>query len=209
MPSMYRFVLKFGAGDKLDETTSSIKACVGSTRQLGPDLYDALSQDMKPSTSDPFLAFRHAMLRLAYTGPERILTPSDIKRSFTKEAKQKVEAANRLIVEICQLMSSLPDTDGSLRLFRAHYESEVVMLTLEKRHKDMPPSATTIEGAAKVLCDLVKDKSGRVLSEKWDAHKPDHLVAASSTSGAKSVGTAVSLELYIFIILFQACFGNI
>lgn len=121
---MYRFVLKFGAGQLLDERTGTIK--VSSDRQLGPDMNDALSQDMKPSTPNP-LNFWHAMLRLAYAGPEKALTPSDVKRSLMKEAKGKVEAAN-------QLTMLVTDHSGELKLLEANFQSETVMLALGKKH---------------------------------------------------------------------------
>lgn len=194
MPSMYRFVLKFGAGDTLDETLSSIKSCAGSARQLGADLYDALSQDMKPSTADPFLAFRHAMLRLAYTGPEKILSPSDVKRSFGKEYKTKVETANALMLEVKKLASEAdPSDEDGLGPLLASFESELVMLALGKQHKDLILSADSFEGAAYVLCDRAKEKCGKVISTKWDGKKPAPKAALSS--GSKVVGASVSLEL--------------
>ncbi len=204
MPGMYRFVLKFGAGQLLEETTSTIKAQVSSDRQLGPDMYDALSQDMKPSTADPFLIFRHAMLRLAYTGPEKVLTPSDVKRSFMKEAKVKVEAANKLMAEVKNLMSPLYVTDhsGELRLLEANFQSEIIMLALGKKHKDMDPWAESMEGAAQVLRDLVKDKSGSVITEKWAAHRPKE---TSSSSGPKSMGKTLPLESSIRLCFCFLC----
>ncbi len=194
MPSMYRFVLKFGAGDTLDETLSSIKSCTGSARQLGGDLYDALSQDMKPSTADPFLAFRHAMLRLAYTGPEKILSPSDVKRSFGKEYKTKVEAANTLMLEVKKLVTSAdPGDEHGLGPDLGSFENDLVMLALGKQHKEMILCADSFDGAAYVLCDRVKEKCGKVISTKWDGKKP--APKAASSSGSKAVGVSVSLEL--------------
>ena len=207
MPSMYRFVLKFGAGDTLDETLSSIKSCAGSARQLGPDLYDALSQDMKPSTADPFLAFRHAMLRLAYTGPEKILSPSDVKRSFGKEYKTKVEAANALMLEVKKLIKSAdPSDDDGLSILLGSFESELIMLALGKQHKEMILNADSFEGAAYVLCERVKEKCGKVISTKWDGKKP--APKAASSSGPKAGGSTVSLQLNYWRYLLEFVLGS-
>ena len=194
MPGMYRFVLKFGAGKMLDYTTETIKSQVGSDRQLGPDMYDALSQDMKPSTADPFLVFRHAMLRLAYTGPDKVLNPGDIRRSLSKECKTKVEAATKLILEIQALVTPLVDAQGGVKVLMAKFQSEIVMLALGKKHKDMAPWASSMEGTAQALCDLVKEKTGQVISEKWETHRPDPKAVCTS-SGSKSSGKTLPLDI--------------
>ena len=194
MPGMYRFVLKFGAGKMLDYTTETIKSQVGSDRQLGPDMYDALSQDMKPSTADPFATFRHALLRLAYTGPDKVLNPGDVRRSLSKECKAKVEEATKLILEIMVRVSSLPDPQGEVKVLVAKFQSEIVMLVLGKKHKDMVPWASSMEGTAQVLCDLVKEKTGQIISDKWEAHRPDPKTSSTSSAGSKPSGKTLPLD---------------
>lgn len=58
----------------------------------------------------------------------------------------------------------------------------------------MDPWAESMEGAAQVLCDLVKDKSGSVINAKWEAHGP---IETSSSSGPKSMGKTLPLKVQL------------
>ena len=96
----------------------------------------------------------------------------------------------------------MTDHSGELRLLEANFQSEIIMLALGKKHKDMDPWAESMEGAAQVLCDLVKDKSGSVITEKWAAHRPKE---TSSSSGPKSMGKTLPLESSIRLCFCFLC----
>lgn len=112
MPGMFRFVLKFSGRNLMEETLARIKVMAAPSRQLGLDMYEVLSQDPKPSSGDQFIHFRHSTLLAAYTGPEKLLTPADVRKMHNKDNKDQISAANRLIREIQKLVQKLSDPTG-------------------------------------------------------------------------------------------------
>ena len=116
------------------------------------------------------------MLRLAYTGPEKILSPSDVKRSFGKEYKTKVEAANALMLEVKKLIKSAdPSDDDGLSILLGSFESELIMLALGKQHKEMILNADSFEGAAYVLCETCEGEvwEGDFNQVGWKEARPE------------------------------------
>lgn len=181
VPFMYQFVLKFGAEDLLLRTVA-----LGKTRNVGKEIYEVLCQDPKPALSDPLLHVRHSMLRMAYTGPERILSSSDFKRLFQKDFKNAMEKCNLLLMDVnekvkTQHASVTSEMNEALLVF----EQEMILCTLGKVHKDVV-SRDSIEEAAVHLVDALETLTGTRLSNQWNAAKKEGQPAPAAAPAASS-----------------------
>lgn len=182
MPSMYRFCLKYGGNALLEKTESRIKMAGQCTRNLGPDVYDVLSQDPRPAHEDPLLYLRHALLIFLYAGPEKVLSLGDVRKMHAKDSRQNAMKANRLLIEVDGLFEKAAAKDQAenaedfIRL-----SHELALLALDKKHAKFPTSKT-MEGAVGAFAKAFKDKSGKTFTEKYDGF----LEVLATKTGTKS-----------------------
>lgn len=194
MPGMFRFVLKFSGGGLIDDTLARVKAMATPTRQLGPDFFEVLTQDPRPPTGDQYLHLRHAMLLAAYTGPEKLLSPADARKLHSKDLKVQMSASNNLIFEVRKLVEPLGDPKGDFSRALTAFETEVVLITLQKTHKDVP-TRDTVEQAACCFCDALQELGAARISTKWDSFRPAKREESSARKGGKIAPKAVFLSL--------------
>lgn len=74
----------------------------GQSKPMGTSWWETLSTDCKGSDQIPF--FRQAMIKLALTG--HVLTPTAMKKIFTKDTLPKAIAANRCMSMIRELLQN-------------------------------------------------------------------------------------------------------
>ncbi|CAJ1382303.1 unnamed protein product [Effrenium voratum] len=83
VPHLYTFALKCAGGRSavfLQETENFVRAHAPSSRMLGPDIWEILSQDARGPAQN--VLFRHALVKLAYI--RDTLTAQEARKAFTK-----------------------------------------------------------------------------------------------------------------------------
>ena len=125
LPGIFTFVRRYGGGAASDSFLSRsekhIRAHGYASRSLGADFWAALSSECKGSANQRVL-WRHMLLKLAFCGPEKLLTLADVRRSMSaKDIIAKADEAEKLANRMKQLLSS----DGRLT-------PEVVAATLSE-----------------------------------------------------------------------------
>eukprot|EP00435_Cladocopium_sp_Y103_P048952 s1320_g14.t1 len=183
MPNMFAFLRIYGAG-LLKRTNMIVKASATAAprRQLGADFFEVLSQEPKPRDANPFVNFRHALLAAAYTCPDKMLTTADARKLGAKGSQKSIEEANQMMVEIEKLVQAkIPvEKQASIAPLLGLFESQLVFLALDKKHKEIS-LFETMGHAALALCKEVHEASGITLSNQWD-----DLDSATSASGQQS-----------------------
>ncbi|CAJ1453487.1 unnamed protein product [Effrenium voratum] len=183
-----------GAPGMLQRSESFIKAHAVSGRQLGADFFENLSLDTKPPTANQCLMFRHALLRLAYSVPvEKFVTAADAKKMHNRDVKAKVDMANSFMQKASQLpQSSQVPSDPAISSCFLACEHELVLIALDKRHRDIN-CPSTMEAAMCKLCDLVEKASGIRMTTEWDKFKE-----AAAQASATAVSSVASTQLREF-----------
>ena len=166
MPGMFKFLKKFGGG-MLARTEAFIKSSAGSSRQLGPDFFEHLSLDPKPQTQNPCVMFRHALLVAGYTCPiDKFLNASDVKKLFAKDFMPDNIAANAMMGEIDSLIKATFPTEhphkSEIDQLQVAFERNLVMVALQKKHKDLPDLADLNECAIALCSGIEKATGGTV-----------------------------------------------
>lgn len=182
MPHMFTFCVLYGS-TLLERTTRIVASSNAPRRSLGADFYDALSQQPKPKDSDPWIYFRHALLACAYTTPaEKLISAGDARKLAAKGGAEGIEKANGLMKEIHNMVVSMVPSSQvpTLAPLLGLFESQLVYLALDKKHKDITVMST-MEHACLALCKEVHEAVGITLSKQWD-----HLDDPSGQTGKAS-----------------------
>ena len=195
VPWIFGFVVKFAGGrdgSVLLETELAIKMC-GSTaqRELGAMFWDNLSRELKGAA--PVLRLRHAVLRLAIIGPEKMVAASDVRKLSSTGMKEQVLKADELLMEVRTLVQNHMTDDNRQELLKDlfDFELEVAAIVLEKKHKEHKICGS-VEEAAQMLVDRVAEHTDVVISTKWEGHRAEPIASsatASSSGGAGFVAT--------------------
>ena len=189
MPFMFRFITKFctGAPGSLHRIESFVKLAATSGRQLGGEFFEGLSMDARPPQSNSCLFFRHALLAVAYTvAAPKLILPADTKKLMNKDAKIKIEKANELLKKVRELEELKVPQNPSLARYFLAFETDLVLLALEKRHRDIKLSPT-MESAAFKLCQDVQKECGVTLSTEWDSFQESAAQPSSSNAAPQTV----------------------
>ena len=137
------------------------------------------------------------MLRMAYTGPEKILSSSDFKRLFQKDFKNAMEKSNLLLMDVSEKVktqhaSVTSEMNEALLVF----EQEMILCTLGKVHKDVV-SRDSIEEAAVHLVDALETLTGTRLSNQWNAAKKEGQPAPAASSSSANTKQSQSSPLIL------------
>ena len=164
----------------------------GSTaqRELGAMFWDNLSRELKGA---PVLRLRHAVLRLAIIGPEKMVTASDVRKLSSTGMKEQVLKADELLMEVRTLVQNHMTDDNRQELLKDlfDFELEIAAIVLEKKHKEHKICGS-VEEAAQMLVDRVAEHTDVVISTKWEGHRAEPIASsatASSSGGAGFVAT--------------------
>ena len=182
MPHMFTFCVLYGS-TLLERTCRIVASSNAPRRSLGADFYESLSQQPKPKDSDPWIFFRHALLACAYTTPaEKLISASDARKLTAKGFQDGISKANDLMKEIHSKVASVVPSSkvASIAPLLGLFESQLVYLALDKKHKDITVMST-MEHACLALCKEVHEAIGITLSKQWD-----HLEDPSGQTGKAS-----------------------
>ena len=133
----------FGGGQKLiDRTSALVKTSTsGTDRSLGVEFYELLGQEPRPKDADPFARFRHALLALGYSCPvPRLITASDCRRLFQRQFQDDIGKANELMARVEALVEEKIEKRQRVLPHQYLFECQLVLLALQKRHRDIPTS---------------------------------------------------------------------
>jgi hypothetical protein len=179
LPGMYTFVLRHGGGPSgklLLETEAFIKANASTMINLSPDIWDALSCDIK--SREQMSCFRHGLLKAMYLlSDSKVLGLADVKRLGGREWIAKVQVAETLMQQVRSLVlqHSVPqhlyvDSLGIM-------DVEIVMFALEKRHKAVQVFAS-MGGIAHKAIASVSAAAGVAIVSPWQADVVKNAVVA-------------------------------
>ena len=112
----------------------------------------------------------NALLACAYTTPaEKLISASDARKLTAKGFQDGISKANDLMKEIhSKVASMVPSSQvASIAPLLGLFESQLVYLALDKKHKDITVMST-MEHACLALCKEVHEAIGITLSTQWD-----------------------------------------
>ncbi|CAK9040280.1 Putative mitochondrial protein, partial [Durusdinium trenchii] len=150
-PAIFAFVLSFGGGrasDWLFGTESFVRSHGHPDKNLGFDVWDSLSTVTK--TGKQRMRLRHALLKLAYFGPnDRIVTPGDCRKLLSgKDMQSKVDQCEAILSELHEITKKHTCSKEKCIQLLGMAECKVVATLLQKKHRDIPWSFDSMEEAA-------------------------------------------------------------
>lgn len=174
VPHMYTFILKASGGTSgsfLKETEQFVRAYCPSSRQLGPQLWDAFGADIKGHPSQPVAGFRHGLLKQAYL--RQNVSLSDVKKMTSKEMFPKVDFANTIMTTVRTILTekageafakepSIVQALGAMDMAITSHVLGIKPASDEKRY-------TTVEAIAHDFLCVARHLSGLDLPLPWAA----------------------------------------
>ena len=135
VPALFRFTLRFSGGQHahmLEDTEKFVRAHGYNSRMLGPEIYEALSAEVKGR--DPGAVIRHMVLHFGYGAEDaRALTVSDVKKVLTPAMASKREAVTKLL-EDCRALCSAHAVQAAISLkFLGFLQMNLVAVLLDKK----------------------------------------------------------------------------
>ena len=185
LPGVFQFVLRCGGGVAQDaymqQSEKHIVSHGNPTRPLGVDIWTSLASEIKGK--EQHVAFRHMLLKLAFCGPERILTVSDVKRAMTsKELLNKATQAEMLLKQMAGLLQQVFSNKVELAKQVAELEIQFAAVVLQKR------KVTKAESLEEV-CNQTLSLFG--LPSPFQVQKPSEPAATTSASSTSAQGSCL------------------
>ena len=184
LPSIYQFALKFSggkAGHLLMGTERFLRAS-GCSTSLGAGFWDQIVYEPRGSVAIPF--FRHAVLKLAYSGKAAIYA-SDVKKIYGKDSLEQAKTADSFISEMRESFTDAgldllsPEILQVLSLCEMNMAAKVMGIFLdgEKRHK-------TLESISHDCVSIVTSVTGIPVVNRWAGMGQETPSVATSSAGA-------------------------
>ena len=199
-PHIFSFVMRLGGGAGggafLVESENYIRSHGMPSRSLGPQLWDALSFEMK---GRQHVMWRHMLLKYAFCCEEdKALTASDVRRALTNKAVvASSHKAETLLLEFKKVVeASLPDEGWKASKWCGSLAVEMVPIVLAKK-KAM--KFETIEEAAHATLLSLAEAVGRPIASQWKPNKSAAPAVAAKAS-PKSASAPLDRNARRFII---------
>ena len=194
VPHMFSFCLKASGGHEgvhLRETELFVRGCCPSSRQLGPDLWQALAMDIKGHSSEAVASVRHSLVKSAYVRQNVSVTDCrKLAANFTrvKEADELMLAVRAMLKEEVGdylQMATMVQALGSMDMC-------IISMLLGLKVKD-EKNYKTVFGVAHDFTMVASELSGKRLPLKWASFAE---ATAAPAAAAKACSSApVMLEL--------------
>ncbi|CAJ1395624.1 unnamed protein product [Effrenium voratum] len=129
VPHLYTFALKCAGGRSavfLQETENFVRAHAPSSRMLGPDIWEILSQDARGPAQN--VLFRHALVKLAYI--RDTLTAQEARKAFTKAVWGKASEADVIMQEWRRIVREQCDLQKDHRIVAAMGYADVALAAM-------------------------------------------------------------------------------
>ncbi|CAE7432066.1 unnamed protein product [Symbiodinium sp. CCMP2592] len=193
VPHMYSYCLKCSGGQEavhLKETELFVRACCPSSRQLGPDLWQALSMEIKGHGSEAVACFRNGLVKSAYV--RQNVSVGDCRKlaaNFTK-----VKEADEIMLAVRAMLTEQLGEWKDAGLVKALATMDMCMCSMvlglkQKGEKDY----RTLQAVAHDFCLVAQELTGRSLPLKWQGFA--EATAAPAAAKASSSSAPVLLEL--------------
>ncbi|CAE7256769.1 unnamed protein product [Symbiodinium sp. CCMP2592] len=135
LPGIFIFVLKYGGGVKEDSymsiTERYVRAHGAPNRGLGNDFWTGLATEVKGK--EQHVSWRHWLLKLAFSGAEKFVSGSDLKRAFGRDLLGKVASAERSLADFLLLLKSMPMSPELVATTVTEIEMSMAAIILGKR----------------------------------------------------------------------------
>ena len=132
---------------------------------------------------------RHAILKLAYCGPDRAVTTSDIRRAMASKDVRKLDDLEDKISQAHRLLKGVDMSVAMPLLHMLH--RDIAAIFLNKSSKEVRRFETAAE-AAHALMQAINEK-GYSLASPWAPNQPDS--QASSTAATSTSSPSKKQEL--------------
>ncbi|CAE7216954.1 unnamed protein product [Symbiodinium sp. CCMP2592] len=193
VPHMYSYCLKCSGGHEavhLKETELFVRACCPSSRQLGPDLWQALAMEIKGHSSEAVACFRNGLVKSAYV--RQNVSVGDCRKlaaNFTK-----VKEADEVMLAVRAMLTEQLGEWKDAGLVKALATMDMCMCGMvlglkQKGEKDY----RTLQAVAHDFCLVAQELTGRTLPLKWQGFA--EATAAPAAAKASSSSAPVLLEL--------------
>ena len=211
VPWLFAFTARFSGGSQghfLDETDQFVRAHGYPSRSLGPEVYKALSADLRGA--EQRVLVRHMLLRFAYTSQDnRALSVSDVKRALAPSMAAKVKEMESTYLRVKDLAEQ-GQVPATLRLEALGFlQADLVGVLLDKKKHE------SMEAACNHWAEKLASKSGTVLSLPFvipDPQAPPKPAASSKRddagplssplAAARSENTCMYTHLRIYTSLY-------
>lgn len=180
LPSMWKFCMRFGGEGLWIRGLADWVADNGSTRQLGPEWFESLSQDIKPASAQQLPFLRQKLLSAGYMAPG--LTIQNVKSIVFGKDMAETRA------NLCEVFQTLK------KLINAHaYHNPTAMHQLQSATeldailaaagKHQNANVTDPRQCALQFVDVAEELIKKRLTDKYDSFVVT--AAPSSASSAK------------------------
>ncbi|OLP82472.1 hypothetical protein AK812_SmicGene36890 [Symbiodinium microadriaticum] len=193
VPFMFSYCLKASGGQDgvhLKETEQYVRACCPSSRQLGPDLWQALSMDIKGHSSEAVACVRNGLVKCAYV--RQNVSVADCRKLAANFAKVK-EADELMLAVRAMLKEQVGElTDASLVKALATMDMCMVSMVIGLKQKGEKQYGT-LQAVAHDFCLVAQELVGRTFPLKWQSF--GEATTAPAVAKASSSNAPVLLEL--------------
>ena len=194
--------MKHGGGADfrlMQETELYVRVHGQPGRTLGTAVWDSLQHDCK--TAQQLSIWRHSVIKTMYIGPEKLISPAEIKKSLGPQLFSQVCRFELVLKELKSQGSSLPAKDLSDLLVK--FEMQSVLCLLGKRPKECDvPLVESLEEAAHGIC--VNDF--KLSTSPW-AEKVNSAVSVMASSSTKKASATMEARSGVFVFLGRGVHG--
>ncbi|CAE7809241.1 unnamed protein product [Symbiodinium sp. CCMP2592] len=137
LPGIFAFVVKCGGGcdpeSFLSKSERHIRARGQPKRSLGPEMWQALSSEVKGKLQ--YVHWRHMLLKLAFTGQDKVLSASDVRKALQGGMLAKAAEAEKMSRDMQSILNSANHLTPEVK-FATLSEVEVEMAAVALRKFD-------------------------------------------------------------------------
>ena len=189
--------MKHGGGADfrlIQETELYIRVNGKPGRAIGMAMWDTLQQDCK--TALQLSLWRHAVVKTLYVGPEKLISPADVKRSLGPQLFSEVCKFELMLKELKSQGRSMPAKDLASILVK--FELEACLIILGKKPKE--PCGISIYAALEEAAHFKCTEDMKLPSSPW-AGKVNPASAVASSSSKKADAATMDARSGAFVLL--------
>ncbi|CAE6957734.1 unnamed protein product [Symbiodinium sp. CCMP2592] len=179
LPGIFAFVVKCGGGcdpeSFLSKSERHIRARGQPKRSLGPEMWQALSSEVKGKLQ--YVHWRHMLLKLAFTGQDKVLSASDVRKALQGGMLAKAAEAEKMSRDMQSILNSANHLTPEVK-FATLSEVEVEMAAVILQKKKFTKRETVYEACNDCL-------QGLGLTSPWVSSASSSQNVSPSKDGAE------------------------
>lgn len=196
VPAMFKFMMKFGSDGAMLQQLDELVTRDGTTKQVGKDMYEVLSEDVKPAGSGHFVNLRYWLLRTGYL---QGFTSSDARKVLLAKDSPRCSVVDVMTTVHKAVGGLASDQQTKIQNSLRDFDRDAILACVGKAAPLTKP-----EEVAKRFVDDVQGILQVKLSAKWDTFAVAVATPSSSAAAPKPKGKKrdpVYLD-YVFVKLF-------